>query len=133
MGLPVGKYVHIDLDDPDAQAICDRSGFRFLKRDLVKQMEWRGNSLEWTGYLVGYPFVDIPNEQQRNPILLQDPIPVKDPRLMQNTDYVWNTIPYTFSNCPYTFNNVPGIFNGVPYGSIEAARLELENIHWGSS
>lgn len=41
---------------------CDRSGFLYNLSDMVKQMEWRGNNLQWTGLMVGYNKVDIPNE-----------------------------------------------------------------------
>lgn len=82
---PNGKHVRIDPTSPEAWGICDYSGFPFLVKDLVKQMEWRGNALVWTGFLVGRPYVDTPNEQNRPPILPPDPIPVKMPRLPQGT------------------------------------------------
>ena len=56
-----GEYVR--KDSTEAVGICDYSGFFFSKSDLIKQMEWRGNDLTWTGFLVGRPFVDEPNEQ----------------------------------------------------------------------
>jgi hypothetical protein len=75
------KHVKIDLNNLEPQAVCDRSGFIFLHKDLVKQKEWAGNNLVWTGLLVGKPYVDIPNPQARPPKIKKDPIPVKDPRL----------------------------------------------------
>lgn len=84
---PKGKYVSIDPDDPQAIGFCDKTGSPFLRKDLVKQMEWKGDSLVWTGFLVGKPFVDKPNEQFRTPIILQDPVPVKDPRPPQSDFY----------------------------------------------
>jgi len=50
-----GKYVRKDIVEP--VGVCDYSGFYFSKSDLVKQYEWRGNDLVWTGFLVGRPFV----------------------------------------------------------------------------
>lgn len=44
---------------------CDRSGFLYNTSDMVKQMEWRGNKLQWTGLMVGYDQVDTPNENLR--------------------------------------------------------------------
>lgn len=75
-----GKYVHIDVNKPEAVGACDKTGFIFNKSDLVQEVEWRGNSLQPTGFLVGKPFVDKPNEQGRTPLLREDPVPVKNPR-----------------------------------------------------
>jgi hypothetical protein len=76
-----GKYVTINPDNPSALGICDESGFVFNHKDLVKQMEWRGNNLVWTGLMVGPPYVDKPSQQNRPPIVKGDPKPVKNPRL----------------------------------------------------
>jgi hypothetical protein len=75
-----GKYVNIDPKNPDALGICQRSGFVFNHKDLVKQMEWCGNNKIWTRLLVGKPFVDIPNEQNRPPMIKKDPVPIENPR-----------------------------------------------------
>jgi hypothetical protein len=85
MNRPKGKYVYIDANAPDAVAMCDYSQMIFNRKDLVKQMEWRGNALVWTGFYVGRPFVDEPNQQLRPPIYPPDPVPVKKPRLQQGT------------------------------------------------
>lgn len=74
------KYVTIDPNNPKALGECDRSGFTFNHKDLHKQMEWRGNNLVWTGLMVGKPFLDKPNEQNRPPLVKDDPRPVKNPR-----------------------------------------------------
>ena len=99
MSNPKGKYVTIDPDRPVALGICDATGFVFKRTDLVKQMEWRGNSLQWTGYMVGRPYLDKPNEQLRTPLLKPDPIPVKNPRgphtsqvFWSNQDAVWEDL-----------------------------------------
>ncbi len=75
-----GKYVTIDPDHPNALGDCDDSGFTFNHKDLCKQMEWRGNSLVWTGFLVGKPYLDEPNEQNRPPKGGTDPKPIINPR-----------------------------------------------------
>lgn len=82
---PHGKHVSIDETSPKAVGICDKTGFIFNRKDLVKQMEWRGNALVWTGFLVGRPYVDEPNQQLRPPILPPDPVPVVMPRLEQES------------------------------------------------
>jgi hypothetical protein len=75
-----GKYATFDPQRPKAFGICDRSGSVFPHDQLVKQLEWRGNSLIWTGLLVGKPFVDIPNQENRPIIPKIDPTTVKNPR-----------------------------------------------------
>lgn len=85
-----GKRVRIDPNNPEALGICDYTDFVFNRSDLVKQMEWRGNNLVWTGLMVGKPYVDVPNEQNRPPLVKNDPRPVKNPRVPQNT--VQNTL-----------------------------------------
>ena len=73
-----GPYVKKGI--MDSVGVCDRTGFWFSTQDLEKQMEWRGNSLEWTGLMVGKPFLDEPNEQLRPPLVKADPAVVKDQR-----------------------------------------------------
>ncbi len=75
-----GKYVDIDSDNPQTVGVCDRTGFVFNHKDLVKQMQWSGNSIVWTGLWVGKPFLDVLNEQNRPPITKVDPEVVKDPK-----------------------------------------------------
>lgn len=87
---PKGKHVTIDESYPEALGICDYTGFVHLRRDLVQQMEYRGNGLVWTGLYVGKDYADIPNEQQRPPILPPDPIPVQNPRPQQQQNIIWN-------------------------------------------
>lgn len=45
-------------------------------------MAWRGNKLQWTGFLVcTFTCLDLPNQQLRPRILPPDPIPVVNPRI----------------------------------------------------
>ena len=84
-----GKHVEVDPSNPKGLGVCDRSGFTFNHCDLVKQMEWRGNNLVWTGLMVGRPYLDEPSQQNRPPIVKNDPVPLKNPRLpkdYQGTD-----------------------------------------------
>lgn len=73
-----GRYVKKDVLEP--VGVCDYSGFFFSKSDLVRQMEWRGDELVWTGFMVGRPFVDKPSQQNRPPIVKDDPAAVRNPR-----------------------------------------------------
>jgi hypothetical protein len=74
----MGDYVRKDVIEPIGT--CDYSGFPFSRSDLVKQYEWRGNQLVWTGAIVGRPFLDMPNEQNRPPQIKGDPKAVQNPR-----------------------------------------------------
>jgi hypothetical protein len=129
---PKGKFVSIDTDNPEALGICDYTGFVFPRKDLVRQMEWRGEDLVWTGFYVGRPFADKPNEQNRTPILPPDPVPVLEPRpqffsnITYNTDFnIWNQDPYTWGSDIGQMINVPAL--------PENQRLQqLQTYNWGS-
>ena len=117
---PHGKHVVIDENNPSALGICDVTGFVFLRKDLVRQMEWRGDSLQWTGLYVGRPYANIPNEQNRPSVSIPDPLPVLDPRPQQ---------PSGPKQAPGT--NPP--FNGSPDGTaplIETDRVKQINGCW---
>lgn len=75
-----GKYTKIDRNNPMAVGRCDYSGFLCRHADLIKQMEYRGNSLVWTGFWVNKVFADKPNPQNLTPVLLPDPRPILNPR-----------------------------------------------------
>jgi hypothetical protein len=84
------RYYTPNLENPEARGICDRTGFVFKHSDLVQQMEWRGDSLEWTGLMVGRPFLNKPNEQLRNPELFADPVPVHMPKPPHEYNVCWS-------------------------------------------
>lgn len=67
-----------------ASAQCDNSGFIVMHKDLVKQMEYSGSGLYWTGYLVYKDFYDKPNPQNLAPRLYGDPKTVDNPRTTKN-------------------------------------------------
>lgn len=80
MASPHGKYVTVNPENPEAIGICDRTGLPALRKNLVRQMEYRGNSLQWTGLWVNKVFYDEPSPQQIAPVFPPDPIPIPDPR-----------------------------------------------------
>lgn len=126
---PKGKYVTIDTSNPAALGICDKSGFVFRRQDMIKQMEWRGNALVWTGFIVGRPFADVPNEQLRPPILPPDPVPIKLPRTKQPTTVTWSNQGTIWSLLPiYTWDSWIGSEDGVPAApeSVRKSSLEQE-------
>jgi hypothetical protein len=134
MTSPIGKYVRIDPKNPEALAICDYSQWPCLHKDLVRQMEWRGEGLVWTGLLVNKRFADIPNQQGRAPILPPDPVPVAQarPKFFQSMTHSNNPLP-THSQANYfpiasLTENVGGVL-----APNEATRVQnLENYYWGS-
>lgn len=131
---PHGKYVNINLSNPRALGVCDYSGYIFNREDLVKQMDWRGNALVWTGFLVGKPFLDIPNDQARPPILPPDPIPVQMPRLPQNKTVTWSQgLGITWEN----LNTMPwgswgSTYNAIPIQPENTILQQLQSARWGS-
>ena len=70
----------VDLENLDAFAISDRSGFLFNHGDLQWQYEWRGNQLQNLWILVPESELDTPQEQFRPVFLPPDPVPVLNPR-----------------------------------------------------
>jgi hypothetical protein len=131
---PHGKHVVINQDNPEGLGICDKTGFVFPHTDLVKQMEWRGNAIVWTGFYVGRPYADKPNEQLRPPILPPDPVPLRNPRVKQPTSGTWSRGQNgTWGNVPFpVWSAWSGSQDGIP-ALPEAARLQqLQNVYFGA-
>lgn len=132
MSFPKGKAT-VDVNNPQAWGICDRTGFQHNRRDLVKQMEWYGNELLWTGLWVGKTYLDIPNEQNRPLIFPPDPLPIKDPRPQQPTVQYWNT-PNGFKWNQQTgipWNEWASTQDGIPALPEYLRLAQLENYVWG--
>lgn len=69
------------MAQPEPWGTCDRCNFRYLRRDLVWQFDWRGTSLANLRILVcTQTCLDVPQEQERAILVGPDPIPVRDPR-----------------------------------------------------
>lgn len=132
---PKGKHVQIDTNFPEGLGICDYTGFVFNHKDLVKQMEWRGNGLIWTGYMVGKPYVDTPNEQLRPPILPPDPVPFKIPRPKQPETFYWNTFTSLIwdelNTNQYEWPNWSGYQDGTEANKPQQRSQDLYNFYWG--
>jgi hypothetical protein len=112
---PHGKHVSIDINSPRALGICDYTGFVFNRADLVKQMEYRGNDLVWTGFYVGRPYLSEPQPQLMPPIVLGDPYPIEDPRPPQGCTETFsnNTLP-VISEINLPINQIGNIQDGAP-------------------
>lgn len=76
----ISGRARVDRRNPRAQAVCDRCGFRFQLDALRRQMQWAGNALVDTGFLVCRGCLDVPQDQNRALILPPDPIPRVNPR-----------------------------------------------------
>lgn len=76
---PTGRG-RVNPQQPDALAVCERSGFTFNHKDLVWERQWQGTTLVNLRHLVARRFLDVPNPQLRTIILPPDPLPVLNPR-----------------------------------------------------
>jgi hypothetical protein len=130
---PHGKHVIIDEQSPFGLGICDYTGFVFNRKDLIKQMRWSGNAIVCTGFLVGRPYADIPNEQDRPPILPPDPVPLRDPRTQQAQINVWNTLgQQTWNNLYTPLNFIATDEDGVEALPANQRLAPLQNYYWGN-
>lgn len=128
---PKGKHVTVDISNPQALGICDYTGFVHKHSDLVKQMEWRGNALTWTGLYVGKDYADIPNEQLRPPILPPDPIPIVNARPQYPTNQNWNvSTGFTWNTFTTNFNDWASTQDGVPCLPEDERLTALRNFKW---
>ena len=76
-----GRYMRIPYNKPDACGMCDLSGMMVRHSDLIKQMEYRGTGLVWTGLWVHKDLADKPNPQGLAPLIYGDPKPINNPRI----------------------------------------------------
>ena len=70
----------ISARNPQAQAICDRCGFKYTHSDLRWQFDWRGSALQNTRILVCWTCQDTAQQQLRAIVVPSDPTPVMNPR-----------------------------------------------------
>jgi hypothetical protein len=132
---PHGKYINVSESNIEALGVCDYSGFHFERKDLIKQMEWRGNALVWTGFLVGRPFLDEANDQLRPPILPPDPVPVIEPRTQQDQVVTWNNnlIGLVWNELDtYVWNAWSSFTDGVQQISEQQKLQDLQSYNWGA-
>ena len=126
--LPKGRWVRINSNNPDAVARCDRSGQLCNYRDLVKQYDYRGTGLIWTGLYVNKYFLDKPNPQNMNPVIKRDPVPLEHPRpwyLFSNTLPLGNNPLSTTMNSNIVIITVldSSIFNNVQIITVSGATI----------
>jgi len=75
-----GKYTNMSRNKPRAIARCDYSGLMVQHSSLIRQMQYSGRGLVWTGYLVNPKFADDPNPQNLTPRVKLDPKPITNAR-----------------------------------------------------
>lgn len=75
-----GKYTNMSKNRPRAIARCDYSGLMVRHSALIKQMQYSGQGLYYTGYLVNPKFADEPNPQNLTPRVRLDPKPIPNAR-----------------------------------------------------
>lgn len=125
---PKGKHVTVDYWNPRALGICDYSGFVHVRSEMVKQMEWRGNSLQWTGFYVGKDYADKPNEQGRPPILPPDPVPVPQPRVPMGQINTWNMNSLgNWNACYLPWNTIGTLSDGVNVSPQSLILQQIQN------
>jgi len=76
---PHGR-ARISRANPEAQAVCDRCGFRYTHRTLQWQFDWAGARLQNRYILVCPTCLDTPQENIRTIVLPPDPRPIANPR-----------------------------------------------------
>lgn len=69
-----------DSQRPQAHAICDSCGERYNRHELKAQFEYRGDSLEDTGFRYCWRCISDPQPQLKPVILPPDPVPIQNPR-----------------------------------------------------
>ncbi len=69
-----------DPDNPVAAARCQQTDFVVGNNQLVKQYQYQGTSLVWTGLWVAAQYADKPNPSAMTPILKADPQPIPNPQ-----------------------------------------------------
>lgn len=70
----------IDAYNPQAVAVCDRCQIKYSHSDLIWEMEYRGNALMHTGFLVCSTCLDVPYQGWRPIIIPADPVPILNSR-----------------------------------------------------
>lgn len=75
-----GKYTRQMRSKPRGLGVCDYSGLMVQHAKMVKQYEYAGMGLYWTGFYVNPKYQDVPNPQNLIPIIKLDPVPLDHAR-----------------------------------------------------
>lgn len=105
-----GKYFEVNPENPAAEGICDRCGFRWNLKNLRWQYNYMGSTmLQNQRLLVCYKCYDLPNPQDMPIILPPDPEPIynarPEPYTLDETDWLstpdGNNVLTTESGTPF--------------------------------
>src|SRR5262245_59437309 len=97
-------HAHVDPRSPRAFGICDMCGFLYSHSDLRWEMQYFGQFINKTGFLVCPTCWDTPNPQLKPKVLPPDPVPILNPRKeaadsnMDQETYTVATLPSAASN-----------------------------------
>jgi hypothetical protein len=120
-----GKYTSKSRRNPHGNAVCDYSGLNVAHHKLVRQMEYSGSRLRFTGFWVNPRYADVPNPQNLIVLIRQDPVPLDharpDPYVMNYANPTANIDVSGNSNITLTFaqfnNNILN-FTGALTGNV---------------
>lgn len=73
-------HARLDPRSPRAFGICDQCGFLYNHADLRWEVQFYGNQIQKTGFLVCPTCWDVPNPQLKPKVLPADPVPILNPR-----------------------------------------------------
>src|SRR6516164_1137483 len=73
-------HARIDPHHPRALGFCDLCGFMYVHSDLRWEVQWKGNKIQKTGFLVCPTCFDMPNPTLRPKVLPPDPVPILNAR-----------------------------------------------------
>lgn len=97
-------HAQLDPRSPAAFGICDRCGFLYQHRNLRWEVQYQGQYINKTGFLVCNTCWDVPNPQLKPKALPADSVPILNPRKeaadsnMDQTEYTVATLPAAASN-----------------------------------
>lgn len=116
MPRPHGK-ARVDLHKPQAHAICDRCGFRYLHAQLSWDAQWIGPRLQNLRFLVCPSCRDKPQEQLRTIVLPPDPVAIMNARPENFVDATNPISGIGFDPATLTAG-ISAAGNGVPIGTL---------------
>lgn len=79
-GFAPKGHARLDPRSPRAFGICDMCGFLYTHADLRWEVQYQGQQIQKTGFLVCDVCWDVPNPQLKPQALPADPVPILNPR-----------------------------------------------------
>jgi hypothetical protein len=76
-----GRIPRVNQFSPESWGRDDITGLPVMHNDLIRQMEYIGTELAWTGFMVHYKDADQPQPQLMPVRIPPDPVPIRNPRI----------------------------------------------------